>query len=854
MKMFSKKLYENILEEFGKRGIEQIEIPFYIKDNLSKELRIYQEIALKYYYANLESIKQNHLMFNMATGSGKTLIMAALMLDCYKRGYRDFIFFVNSTSILEKTKANFVSKYSNKYLFKEKINIDSKNIEINIINNLNESKDECINIHFTTIQALFSLFKNERENSLTFDDLRDKKLVFLADEAHHLNSDTKNKSEMEIKEGWETIIKKAYESNKQNVLFEFSATIPQEANVLEKYKDKIIYEYTLKEFCQDGYSKRIFLTKYDNNALEYRFLGALLCSLYRELLAQKYGIALKPVILFKSESINESLQNQEKFIEFVENVEDSKIRSFYKNIDKESELLNKSLEFFKREYNKSYENNIISFLKNNFKPLYILNTNDDKELEKNQILLNNLEDKDNEIRVIFCVDKLNEGWDVLNLFDIVRLGNKKSSKAITTKETQLIGRGARYYPFQSTLFKLDDELSYKRKYDTNLNNDLNALERLSYHTINDVEFIRNLNESMIKQGLLFEEEKKYIELLVSEEIKPIIENNKIYYANNKRVRKRDLQHFCITRGEIEQKIKGLQIPFFSNSIIESEEKFEEIKEEYDLQKLSKLKELIDIKYFLKAMNMLGLSFDSINKNFDFKSKKDFIENYLKNIDVCFSRRQKFNKENNLKIAKFILENFNKHKQSIRQEYEVSEFETHIFNIGNRIVFKNNDKFENSKFTWFYHKTFCFDSNLEKGFLDFVESKKDNINAMFSQWFIIRNEGFEEFKIYDNREGEVTYGMGFEPDFIFFGKRKGDDNFLSIQCFIETKGEHLSAGKDTWKEEFLAILKGKKVNINTHKTLTLESLPFFINTNIGENKEFIDRFEEFLNNQGKEIEN
>lgn len=252
--------------------------------------------------------------------------------------------------------------------------------------------------------------------------------------------------------------------------------------------------------------------------------------------------------------------------------------------------------------------------------------------------------------------------------------------------------------------------------------------------------------------------------------------------------------------------------------------------------------------------MLGLSFDSINKNFDFKSKKYFIENYLKNIDVCFSRRQKFNQENNLKIAKFILENFNKHKQSIRQEYKVSEFETHTFNIGNRIVFKNNDKFENSKFTWFYHKTFCFDSNLEKGFLDFVESKKDDIDAMFSQWFIIRNEGFEEFKIYDNREGEVTYGMGFEPDFIFFGKRKGDDNFLSIQCFIETKGEHLSAGKDTWKEEFLAILKGKKVNINTHKTLTLESLPFFINTNIGENKEFIDRFEEFLNNQGKEIEN
>lgn len=62
---------------------------------------------------------------------------------------------------------------------------------------------------------------------------------------------------------------------------------------------------------------------------------------------------------------------------------------------------------------------------------------------------------------------------------------------------------------------------------------------------------------------------------------------------------------------------------------------------------------------------------------------------------------------------------------------------------------------------------------------------------------MRNEGFDEFKIYDNRKDEVTYGMGFEPDFIFFGKRLGEknDNFLSIQCFIETKGQHLAEGKD-----------------------------------------------------------
>lgn len=36
----------------------------------------------------------------------------------------------------------------------------------------------------------------------------------------------------------------------------------------------------------------------------------------------------------------------------------------------------------------------------------MLNTNDDKELEKNQILLNSLEEKDNQIRVIFALINL----------------------------------------------------------------------------------------------------------------------------------------------------------------------------------------------------------------------------------------------------------------------------------------------------------------------------------------------------------------------------------------------------------------------------------------------------------------
>ena len=128
-------LQDKVLNEYGKKPFRELEIPPHITQNLSKDLREYQIEALKYYLANDETFKKNHLMFNMATGSGKTLIMAALMLDCFKKGFSNFIFFVDKTQIVEKTKANFSDKKSNKYLFAQNINIEGQNVEINTINN-----------------------------------------------------------------------------------------------------------------------------------------------------------------------------------------------------------------------------------------------------------------------------------------------------------------------------------------------------------------------------------------------------------------------------------------------------------------------------------------------------------------------------------------------------------------------------------------------------------------------------------------------------------------------------------------------------------------------------------------------
>ncbi|MBK9729619.1 MAG: hypothetical protein IPO86_16070 [Saprospiraceae bacterium] len=48
------------------------------------------------------------------------------------------------------------------------------------------------------------------------------------------------------------------------------------------------------------------------------------------------------------------------------------------------------------------------------------------------MLLNTLEDENNPIRAVFAVQKLNEGWDVLNLYDIVRLSEGQNTGGTNT--------------------------------------------------------------------------------------------------------------------------------------------------------------------------------------------------------------------------------------------------------------------------------------------------------------------------------------------------------------------------------------------------------------------------------------
>ncbi|MUU44287.1 DEAD/DEAH box helicase [Helicobacter pylori] len=810
---------------------KEIELPTHITSNLKKELRDYQKQAIYNYLEKRQSNPfQKHFMFEMATGSGKTLVMAALILECYKQGYQNFIFFVNSTSILEKTKLNFTDSVSSKYLFSENININDENTEIKSINNLNESHNGAINIYFSTIQGLFSLFTRAKENAITLEDLKDQKLVFLADEAHHLNTETKKKlndSEASEKRNWESVVKLALEQNKDNLLLEFSATIPNEKSVKDKYENLKAFTYTLKEFSEDKFCKNIYSLSYENKELETRFLGACVSSLYKELLAQHHNIEnFKPCILFKSERIEESKKNQELFNAFLENLSFLDLENFFNHSCNAFFKVAKS--FFDKQ---NHAPNLVALLQNKFKESVQINTNNEKELEKSMLLLNSLEDRDNPKRVIFSVDKLNEGWDVLNLFDIVRLKNKASQKD-TIKDAQLIGRGARYYPFSYNDFKPSRIEFYQRKFD--FFNPLSALERLDYHAVYDSEFIAQLNKGLQDLGLGFVNEKQTIPLTPTKRFK-------CYYASNTKDKSKNLFNKDYT-DPVEATLQSLHVPLFGFIVREKKVDFKEENKGDRTYYIPHTLDKIPINYFLKALNLKNLDFKTLKKAFKkhaFNNKVGFIERYVSSLKTNFHKNQKFDdNEILLKLAVYIIENLKDTLLKEQDKYEVSALELKEFETHNKSLSASEWEKDIPFYEWLLFKDMRkLDSGLEREFLGFINDYKEILDKKFKEWCVLRNDHFAELKVFCDIEGPF-YAQGFEPDFILFAQTHSDE-FLGFTCYMEAKGEHLEPS-NAWKKEFLEMLENATLKSH-NKKLHLKGLPFFTLHNSVVNSDFQTAF-------------
>lgn len=840
-------------------------IPLYISTNLNNkfEIRNYQKEAFarfSYYFSDYKNkVLPIHLLFNMATWSGKTFVMASLILELYEKWYRNFLFFVNSTNIIEKTKDNFINTNSSKYLFNDKISFNWKQIKIKEVTNFTTSLSDDINIKFTTIQWLHTDLNSIKENGLSYEDFEDNKIVILSDEAHHINSTTKtwnlNKTEAIEKTSWEYTVSKILNSHKENLLLEFTATIDLKNEFIAlKYSDKIIYKYDLKEFRIDWYSKEVDILKADMEQND-RILQALILSQYRLKIAEKNKIYCKPVILFKAQkTVAESETNLENFNKLIKELNGNDITNIKDTTN--DKTIQKAFRFF--DENNISIDSLVKELKEDFASENCISANDDKEAWKNQILLNTLEDKNNRIRAVFAVQKLNEWWDVLNLFDIVRLYDSRSNVfdkktwkvkvwPQTISEAQLIWRWARYFPFVTSKAFWEDK--YKRKFDKKDDEELKILETFYYHTSFKNEYISEIRQALIETWMMDEKEKKTFKLELKDDFKKSKFYNEWVIYVNERIEKDNSNIDSLKEAWlIEERFKFTLYTWKSGDI----KVFDDIKQikdnDFKIEKEPKTLEIKDIdKRIIKkaiARNDFFV-FDNLQRYiWRLESIDEFItsDKYLsaKKIDLFSSKEvlDNISIEDKLKSVSALL---NALESEIKQKEILYRWTTSFKaqSIKNTFTERDWNDLWNEWFTkakeWFVFDKINATSE-EIAFVNLFEIKIHELEKKYSDIYLLRSE--RHFAIYSFDDWER-----FEPDFVLFMKEKSNGKPLTYQVFIEAKWNQFKDlnwrfenSAEWWKEKFLLQIDNKseilEMNLENYKII---GLPFY-------NKELESEFE------------
>ena len=568
---------------------------------------------------------------------------------------------------------------------------------------------------------------------------------------------------------------------------------------------------------------------------ENKMMSAIILNLYRSTLAAIHGINLKPVILFKSKTINESTENEEKFRQLIDNLDENFIDDFREEI--KDATITKAFKFFKTQDISCIE--ISKRIKQNFKQQNCINVNKEEEIKENQLIINSLEDDQNPIRAIFAVNKLNEGWDVLNLFDIVRLyksrdGRNGKPDKTTISEAQLIGRGARYFPFK--INSEDDK--FKRKFDKDVDNELRILEEIYYHTSNDSRYISELKTALKDIGI-YDENTVRKELKLKDSFKKtIFYENAIVWHNDKILVRYDNACFEDIPSEID---------FILGSNLSSKEVvFND--EDFTPASYSKsLKEKKIPKHILKAAMSTDeyFYFENLQENFvKIKSTSEFLKLLEDKFSINFksdSDDRNISSDEYFAAAKKLLnhikDNFEKISKYKSSEYKSTKFKE-VFKDKSLNIAKDDERVNGQENIIGDKEWYIFNANYgtseEKAFVEFFMSHFDEIKKKYNEIYLVRNE--QELKIY-NEDGQP-----FEPDFLLFCKDRSGDG-INFQIFIEPKGDGYIAN-DKWKEEFLKKIFNDKVTKKlSSESFLITAISKFYNKN-SEN-EFKKEFEDLL---------
>ncbi|NTR28620.1 type III restriction endonuclease subunit R, partial [Enterococcus faecium] len=498
---------------------------------------------------------------------------------------------------------------------------------------------------------------------------------------------------------------------------------------------------------------------------------------------------------------------------------------------------------------------IIREIQEDFEERTILDANEKNMLSvDNAVLLNSLENINNPIRVVFAVAKLNEGWDVLNLYDIVRISEGAgTTRTATDSEAQLIGRGARYFPFV-----YEGEKSYQRRFD-NVNSDLRFLETLHYHTINEKGYLANLEKSMDAVNLISSSDET-VEIFEAK-LKNSFKNTNVYkqgnlFINESRATTSEdyssLDKFTIPKEwETEYIGSTVETDYQGNvndeMVIQRESEFLHVDKRFfrkALQRnpffrfsnlrnylplLESKEELINSsKYFNGVSIKVSLPKGQHIVDLSATEKLEIIDKFLM---YCEEKiRKNYKKEIGLKVFKPVP------IRNVLKDYEIVSPKFQTGQVTQRILthpMKGKD--------WFVY-THAIVNGTEKKLVDLIGTFVQTLEKKYEKVYLIRNDE----KGIRLKLTEFNGPRGFMPDFILYL----ENETFNYQVYIEPKGQHLETN-DAWKQEILYEINGSDIEvIGENEDVRLIGLKFYNEDN---EREFINELSEKVND-GKSLDN
>lgn len=407
-----------------------------------------------------KKIQWNKVGFEMATGSGKTLLMGAIIADLWHRGYKDFLILTPNTILFDKTIENFTPR-AVKSIFGDGWNLTYNLVTGNSYRDktCNYEEDRDISFYVFNMQKFYdkgtsnnqkdgidtmkgvpyvrrpledSLWRDKSGNhTISFVEfLRERRPVIISDEAHHYQQKKTKEAILDFL---------------PSVVLEFTATSIEKGES-ESFGQDNLYKYPMQRYISEGYGKRIFavgcgssdekitdeVTESDKQKLVW---GMLIHLLKRESLRAVNAPVKKVMLLTKARTIKHA-DNIDNYLRNWPEAISTEIDDVLEQVNREGTDIAKIV----RQYIPKNKAELIKRLGEIAKSVFTIHSENksDEEIWTDYQSLD-----DNNTEIVNQVRIFTEGVDYDNFYTIVVLGDTVENVGLAA--AQLIGRGLRLY-------------------------------------------------------------------------------------------------------------------------------------------------------------------------------------------------------------------------------------------------------------------------------------------------------------------------------------------------------------------------------------------------------------------------